>query len=327
MRPTAFCLAAALFCAPGWAQSPGSSPQPSIVIVKNAYNGSREEAELSRGPDALEQGGLADIVRNAGAAIAGVHAAKLTPEEDKQYGAWNRMGMANAHLGKLVSGVLKEDRFPIGLLANCNSLMGMLGGLQHSGRSARPLRVGLVWIDAHSDFNTPETTLSGMLGGMPVAVSTGLCLTRFRMQSGLDPALPFSYVVMVGVRDIDPLEQELVDRSGIERVATADIRPPFEKLVAQVNRLSGITDLIYVHIDMDVLDPAEVSGHSLNVAGGPDSRRLGAALEAIFTHPKTVALGIASYPSERDPQKLSLKAAYNLIEGCIRGVRQRGNAR
>jgi arginase len=178
-----------------------------------------------------------------------------------------------------------------------------------------------MWIDAHADFNTPETTLSGMLGGMPVAVSTGLCLSRFRIQSGLDPALPFAYVVMVGVRDVDPLEQELVDRYRLERVAARDILPPFQKLHEQMRRLVDLTDLVYVHIDMDVLDPAEVPGHSLNVAGGPSSKVLAGALEAVFSYRQAAALGIASYPGERDQGKISLKAAYALVEGAIRGTK------
>jgi len=73
---------------------------------------------------------------------------------------------------------------------------------------------------------------------------------------------------------------------------------------------------------MDVLDPAEVAGHSLNVAGGPSSAVLAAAIEALCSHPKVAAFGVASYPSERDPEKISLRAAYALIQGAIRGARR-----
>jgi arginase len=316
------CLAAGImiFGQVAWGQSPKSKIK--VTLVKNAYSGSREEAEISPGPDALQNGGLADVLKQLDCETTPPQDARLTQEEDRQYGAWNRMGMANGHLGKLVADTLRAGSLPIGLLANCNSLMGMLAGLQHSG-AGRPLKVGLVWIDAHADFNTPETTLSGMLGGMPVAVSTGLCLTRFRLQSGLEPALPFSYVVMVAVRDTDPLEQELVDRHRIETVPAGELRPPFVRLDAQMRRLGELTDLIYVHIDMDVLDPGEVSGHPLTVPGGPGSNLLGAALETIFKYRKAAALGIASYPAQRDPDKISLKAAYRLVEGCIRGLQAR----
>jgi arginase len=303
------------------AQSPGKSPK--VALIKNSYSGSREEAELSPGPDALEAGGLAGILAGLGCDLAPTRSVRLTPEEDRQYGAWNRMGLANGHLSLLVADSLREGRLPIGLLANCNGLMGMLAGLQHSGPSSRPLKVGLVYIDAHADFNTPETTLSGMLGGMPVAVSAGLCLRRLRLQSGLDPALPFSYITMAGVRDTDPLEQELLDRYQIARIPAADLRQSSPKIGEQMDRLSALTDIIYLHVDMDVLDPKEVAGHSLTVPGGPTSSELAAALEVMFKYPKAVSLGVASYPSQRDPNKISLKAAYTMIEGAVKGMQAR----
>jgi arginase family enzyme len=90
-----------------------------------------------------------------------------------------------------------------------------------------------------------------------------------------------------------------------------------------MQRLSNLTDLIYIHIDMDVLDPKEVSGHSLTVAGGPTSRELAAALTTMFTFKKAAALGIASYPANRDSDRMSLRAAYALIEGAVRGIQAR----
>ena len=175
----------------------------------------------------------------------------------------------------------------VGLLTNCVDVLGMLAGLQHLGRApaagavrdikseglagAKPLRVGLVYLDAHADYNTPETTLSGMLGGMDVAVAAGLCLTRLRLKVGLDPALPTKYIVLGGLRDVDPLEQELVDRSDVEFLTTEDLRRASPEIDRQMERLGRLTDVIYVHIDMDVVDPAEVRGHSLSVPEGPAS--------------------------------------------------------
>lgn len=295
-----------------------------VAVVKNPYSGSRSGPELSNGPGILETKGLLDILANIGCAVEKTATVKLTPEEEKDYGVWHRLGLANGHLGKIVASNEREGCFTIGLLANCNSLLGMLAGLQHSGQKRRPLKVGLVWIDAHGDFNTPETTLSGMLGGMPVAVSAGLCLTRLRLKSGLEPALPTRYIVMAGVRDTDPLEQELIDRSDIEMISVDDIRNLSDNIHRQMKRLSSLTDIIYVHVDMDVLDPKEVQGHSLSVPDGPTSKELAAALKLMFQYEKASAFGIASYPAGRDESELSLKAAYNLIEGMIRGVSKGG---
>jgi arginase family enzyme len=163
-----------------------------------------------------------------------------------------------------------------------------------------------------------------MLGGMPVAVSAGLCLRNLRLESGLDPALPTERIVLGAVRDLDPLERELIEDSDIVQVSTDDFRTVSAHLRAQMDRLSAISDLIYIHIDMDVLDPAEVPGHPLTVPDGPTSMELAAALTEMFKYPKVAALGIASTPwGPRDPDGLSLRAAYNLIEGAIRGVRAR----
>ena len=90
-----------------------------------------------------------------------------------------------------------------------------------------------------------------------------------------------------------------------------------------MQRLSKLTDLIYIHIDMDVLDPQEVPGHPLTVPDGPTSKELGAALELMFKYEKSAALGIASYPYSADPELISLNATYNLVEGAVRGIQSR----
>jgi arginase family enzyme len=94
-----------------------------------------------------------------------------------------------------------------------------------------------------------------------------------------------------------------------------------------MERLGRLTDVIYVHIDMDVLDPAEVRGHSLSVPEGPTSAELAAAIKRMFKHPKAQAIGIASLPfGERDPDGVSLKAAYRLIEAALAGYAGRGGS-
>jgi arginase len=100
-----------------------------------------------------------------------------------------------------------DDVFAIGLEAYCNDLLGMLAGLKVDAEgNAR--RVGLVFIDAHGDFNIPETTLSGMLGGMPVAIAAGHALHNIRNTIGPAEPLPMSHIVWGGARDPDPLEAD-----------------------------------------------------------------------------------------------------------------------
>jgi arginase len=299
-----------------------------VSLIKMPYRGERNMADLSDSPDYLEKGGLSKLLEDQGWRVRPVSTVALPPEEQKAYGEWNRLGLANGHLAQMVAAELKDGRFPVGLLANCSALMGMLGGLQHAGPTSAPLRVGLVFIDAHGDFNTPETTLSGMLGGMPVAVSAGLGLQRLRVKSGLDPALPDRHIVLAAARDLDPLEKDLLDHSAVERLSVEDVKSRSAAIDGQMDRLSGLADLIYVHVDMDVLDPPEVRGHPLTVPNGPTSAELAAALTQMFRHPKAAAFGVASTPSgDHDRDGRSRQAAYNLILGALKGVQLRGAAR
>jgi arginase len=294
------------------------------------------------GPRYMAEGGLIPLLERLGCEITRMSAVALTEDEKKEYGAWNRDALESRHIGKLIAATPTGGNLIIGLLTDCTDLLGMLAGLQHlrtagttpeSGgmnpqreglAGPKPQRVGLVYFDAHADFNTPETTLSGMLGGMDVAVAAGLCLNRLRLKTGLDPALPTRYIVFGCLRDVDPLEQELLDRSDCEYLSVEDVRSLSEAIGDRMERLSRLTDAVYVHVDMDVLDPSEVSGHPLTAPAGPSSRELAAAIRKIFSYPKAAAIGIASIPfGDRDRGGLSLQAAYRLIEASVLGVKER----
>ncbi len=295
-----------------------------VALVKQPYHGGRNVSELSRNPDYLEEGGIARLLSDSGYALAPLTTVGLTSEEAEEYGEWHRLGLANGHLAELVAENERSGHVTIGLLANCNALIGMLGGLQDSGPEGGGRTIGLVWVDAHGDFNTPETTLSGMLGGMPVAVSAGLALDRLRRESHLDPAISTEHIVMVGVRDTDPEEQALIEQHRLAMISTQDVRDISDALHGEMARLSSEVDLIYVHVDMDVLDPREVRGHGLTVPDGPTSHELAEALTEIFKYPRVAGLGIASTPAyESDPEELSRQAAYRLILGALEGVRAR----
>ena len=295
-----------------------------VDVIKNPYGGSRNVPELSTNPDYIHASGLEALIEQwGGELIRPIQDVRLTTEQEKQYGPWNRMALANANFAEVVREGLQDDLITVGLEANCNDLLGMLSGLKYdSDGNAR--RVGLVFVDAHGDFNIPETTLSGMLGGMPVAVAAGHALHNLRKTTGLAEPLPMSHIVWGGVRDLDPLEADRFREYEVQQFSVQDIRRQSDQLRTQINDLADRVDAVYIHIDMDVLDPDEVPGHSLTVPDGPSSADLAAAITVMFENPKTVALGIASTPSfNLDPDGVSRQAALNLIEGAIKGVQAR----
>jgi arginase len=277
------------------------------------------DAGTAAGPKALLQAGLADWLREQGHDVAGPFHVKLAPNEEAAYGAWNKIGMGNAHFARLVSGAVQEQAFPLLLESNCYAAIGALAGLQKSAGPRSP-RLGMIWIDAHGDCNTPDTTLSGMLSGMPVAIASGLCLDRLRKQAGLDPPIDPRDVVMVGVRANDPLEQELIDQSGIEMIPVDDVRRDCRQLRAAMNRLSSTVDLIYIHFDADALDQSEVASMRLTEPDGPTRTELAAALEIIMASPKVAALGVADINPERDVDGQLVQASLAVIKGGIAGV-------
>ena len=276
----------------------------------------------SKGPATMAEGGVQKILEGLGATVR-VEEATLTADEQTEYGGWKKLGLSLGHFADIVSKNEREGYFTVGLLATCPSMPGLVAGLQRSGSTREPIKIGMLWLDAHPDFNTPETTRSGSLGGMPVAVATGRALQVMRLDAKLDPPLPDRHIVMGGVRLTDPLEQHLLDTSLIEQLSVDDLRNMTPAVWAQLDRLDRLTDKIYIHIDMDVLDPREVMAHGNKVPNGPSSEQLAKLFEAIFSrYPKASAIGFATIPPT-DEGGLSIAAVNRMIAAAVRGVQSR----
>lgn len=290
-----------------------------IALAKQPFS----PTGVSTGPATMASGGIQQELSKLGATIR-IDESKLTATQDTEYGAWKRLGWALGDLAKIVAKNERDGFFTVGLYATCPSMPGMVAGLEHSGSASKPLRIGMLWLDAHPDFNTPETTRSGNMGGMPVAIATGRALKNFRVDATLDPPLRDEDVVMAGVRLTDPLEQDLLDHSRIQQLSVDDVRRITPAVWRQLDRLNAQVDKLYIHIDMDVLDPREVSMHVEKVPGGPSSDEVATLLERIFArYPKATAVGFATLPPS-DPGGLSIAALNRMIVGAVKGVRERG---
>lgn len=310
---------------------------PQISQAQQYLDGGSVNVAIVRNPfmasESILAEGLIDSLTALGATIALNQTFELS-EMEREYSGWARESLVSRHIADLISANGKNEYLTVALLGSCSDLPGVLSGLQNMGPGQEeqtyhlaaniPHRVGLIYFDAHADVNTPETTLSGMYGGMDVALSAGLYNDNNRLITGLDPPLPPSYIILGDVRDTDPREKELIDRLHFEILSTDDIRTKSDNVHAQMERLSALTDVIYIHIDMDVLAPEEVRGHGLTAPDGPTSQELADCLEVIFQYPKATAIGIASTPyGARDPDHLSRQAAVRLILGAVRGVQAR----
>ena len=317
----AACLLTLSLLAPGnvSAAQASDTTELRVGLVLQPYTGRRGVDEISIAPDLLHPR-VMELLGETGIVTSGTAAVQLTPEESGSYGVWQRVALADAHLGRNVAAMAREGSFVLGLLGNCVSSWGMLAGVQHSGPSVRPLQVGLIWIDAHGDFNTPETSLSGWLGGMPVSVAAGQSLQRMRLTVGLDPAISTRNIVMMGLRDVDPLEQLLIDESHITTVSAADMIGRTSVMSDAVARLAERVDVIYLHVDLDILDATAIPGSFFETAGGPTADEVAEVLRELTGHPKVGALGIASFPTAEEGRATSMASAMTLVRAAMDGL-------
>jgi arginase len=293
-----------------------------VGLALQRYTARPGADEISTAPDLLRPG-VEALMEDLGITAGGVASVELTPSEKDSYGVWQRIAMADGHLGRGVAPMVRDGEFVVGLLGNCISSWGMLAGLQNSGTSDAPRKVGLIWIDAHGDFNTPETTLSGWLGGMPVSVASGQSLARLRSTTGLSVPVATGDIVQMGLRDVDPLEQILIDESDITVVSPGDMVGRSNAMRTAVERLSERVDVIYLHVDLDILDAAAIPGSFFETQDGPTASEVAETLRDLIAYPKVQALGIASFPTAEDGRETSMRSTLTLIRAAFEGLRER----
>jgi len=183
------------------------------------------------------------------------------------------MAVLYDHLATLVA----ETPKPIVYAGDCLSIMGVTGGLQRRGVSPTVL-----FFDAHGDFHTWETTPSDFLGGMPLAMLTGRGEQTIVDGVGMTP-ISDDRVWLVDGRDLDPGEDEAVAQSGIHRATVEEIAadpPPGD---------------LYVHVDVDVVDPTDMPGINYPAPGGPSADAVARAIAALHATGRVAALSFSTW--------------------------------
>jgi arginase len=210
-----------------------------------------------------------------------------------------RLAPLHEALAQAVAGVVGSGGRPLAVLGDCCQAIGMVAGLERAG-----LRPTLVWLDSHGDFNTWETTPSGFLGGMPLAMLTGRGDQRMLRALGLAP-MPDGRVILSDGRDLDPGERDLVGASGIAFL------PDLDQVTAALP-----PGPLYLHVDMDLLDATEAPAFHYAVPGGPTGARLCALLAALMATGRVVAVSVcATWDAARDTDGRTLAAVQTAMDG------------
>jgi arginase len=215
-----------------------------------------------------------------------------------------------------VRSAVEAGKFPFVVSGNCNSALGTLSGLRGDP--------GIIWFDAHGDLNTPETTPSGYLDGMALAQATGLCWgTLTKSIPGFRP-VPESDVVLIAARDLDPGEEDLLKRSPITWIRSQDIKAAGAKaaLEPSLAALSQRTAGVYLHIDLDVLDPEVLKANMYASPGGLTLDELQDAIETIVGRLTLEAAGLAAYDPAADEENKGPAVASRLIDAVLAARRE-----
>jgi arginase len=243
------------------------------------------------------------------------------PEDRRDPSPTVNLGIIGAEIADAVAMGRRAGEPVLVVGGNCGAVPGVIGGLQQAHGPAA--RIGLVWFDAHGDFNTPRTTLSGMLGGMPVAVSAGLAYPEWREGSKQIVPLPTDRILMVDVRNLDPAEEQLIRATDVVIAAPAPGFPGVD-LREAVEDLAARCDLIYLHVDSDILDAAYVPNHRTREPNGPSMEEVHEAIETVMATGKVVIFAVVSIWANGEGGDVAVQSGIKLVRGGLEAWRRQG---
>ncbi len=212
-------------------------------------------------------------------------------------GRQQRMSALHEALAQAVAESVQAGRRPVSIAGDCCTAIGVLAGLQRAGISPT-----LIWFDAHGDFNTWETTPSGFLGGMPLAMIVGRGEQTMTRAVRLLPQ-PEDRVILTDARDLDPGERGALAASRVRHL----------KRVSDLLHIDLPPGPLYVHFDTDALDPAIAPAQNYPAPGGPSAEALAAVFRRLAQTGRVAAISMSSWNPALDADGSTRGVCMNLL--------------
>jgi len=235
------------------------------------------------------------------------------PTEDNEVG---RIFAINRDLAGAVRAARDADRTPVVVAGNCNVCLGAIGGIG-------PSRCGIVWLDAHPDFHTPETTDSGFLDGMGLAMATGACWSTLAHSiPGFRP-VDERDAVLVGVREIDSGEQQRLDSGEVTVIAGGGGRAlAREDIERAAKTVADRVDGVYLHLDFDAIDPALGRANEYASDGGLSVEDARMAITTVTERMPILAISFTAYNPHVDRDRFG-PTALDVVDAAVAAARRR----
>ena len=268
---------------------------------------------VGRGPERLLEAGAEKALGSHGARV-GLEVIELQEHQRDASGA-SEAG-AGFELIRLVAARAREaiadGAFPVLLSGSCFAGLGMVAGMGESSP-------GVVWFDAHGDFNTPDSSIDGYFDGMGLAMLTGdgwQALSRGSMDGA---AVPKSAVVLAGARDFDPLEQKRLEQSEVRHLPPAEIDAD-DSVANAVGELDPAPTGLYLHVDLDVLDSGEAKVNIYSAPDGLSADQLEAQVRSLLEACPVRGVSLTAYDPEVDSDGRVPPIAMRLLEAVAERI-------
>ena len=242
---------------------------------------------VDMGPSALRVAGLNARIASLGYLVEDLGNIEAEQPESSPEGAGNARYLAQIErcmkrVARVVERAARAGKLPLVLGGDHSVAVGTVSGMARAYRQ-RKESLGLIWIDAHPDMNTPETSPSGNVHGMPLACLLGLGPSELSRLGGFSPKIDPRKTALIGIRDVDALEKPHVGASGVRAFTMRDLdERGVRAIVEQAIEIAGAgTSGFHVSLDMDAIDPREAPGVGTPVRGGMTYREAHLAMELI----------------------------------------------
>lgn len=265
-----------------------------VRLIGVAFDKGAGTPGVALGPAALRYAGIVKRLENIGYKVEDIGDITIDnnlPENDKSLNLKNLNEVININekLIKEVESALKDGAFPVILGGDHSIAIGSVNGAMSKSNN-----IGLLWFDAHGDINTPETSPSGNIHGMPMAALTGIAHPLLNNIGGPDRKLDPTKIVLVGARDLDSGERKLFKEMGVtvftmHEIDSYGIGKVTEEALKIVN---DKTDGFYLSFDVDGVDPDLIQGTGTRVPGGLNYREANYFMEIISKDERLIGMDL-----------------------------------
>jgi arginase len=280
-----------------------------VQLLLIPYDSGHRSLRMGRGPEHFLTNGLKEVLQSEGHEVS---VETLESQTEFRAEVATQFELYKS-LAEHVAEARQNNRFPFIFSGNCGATVGALA-------SAGPKQPGVIWFDAHGEFNTPETTTSGFLDGMGLAVATGLCWKNLAASIPHFQPSPAQHILLIGGRDFDAGERERLDQAGAMVVDCAAIEQTGIRnaLEAPLSKLATAVEEVHLHIDLDALNPKEAPSNGfVSDESGLSVRQLGEAIALIKEKSKIASATIASFDPTYDSEGKTLRAAVEFIKQIV----------